>query len=81
MKPYCQDLQEFPLLSNEIGAVPASLNLNCRLYDYPSGFGSRYLPSTSADKFFSNVAYVIADFGLFNLFGIMIIAIFIRIRK
>ena len=81
MKPYCKELDKFSALSKKIGAVPASFKLNCRLYDYSSEFGTKYLPSPSIDKFFFNIANVIYDFGLINLIGIMLVVVILRTGK
>lgn len=80
MKPYCKELDNFSSLSMEIGNVPASLKLNCTLYDY-SGFGTKYLPSESVDKFFSSIINVIHDFGLINLIGLMFVFVLLRTGK
>ena len=80
MKPYCNELGEFSSLSMEIGEVPASYKLDCTLYDY-SGFGTKYLPSESVNKFGSNIISMISDFGLVNLIGVMLVVIFIRSGK
>ena len=77
MKLYCNDLEDFPSLSKEIGEVPASYKLNCTLYDY-SGLGTKYLPSESVNKFGANVISTMSDFGLINLVGLMMVVIFIR---
>lgn len=76
MKPYCNDVDDFPSLSEEIGDFPASFELNCILYDY-SGFETKYLPSASVNEFGSNVIGVISGFGLFELIGIMLALIFL----